>query len=112
MTPIQELNQRFMRDTPMVRMGGIASDLARVTRLASAPTPDLSAVGNVIKEIKYFTEWMAGDLNLDAQEMILSLQRTIAQWKDETLEESLDQIRQKSREWSETILQISGLLKG
>ena len=103
-----ELKKRFLKDTPSMRLGAIASDLARLASLARArQAAEPQAFQNVLFELKLFTEWAADDLSLEVCEMILNLQRKLSRL-DTGCWEGL-RIENEMRRWSDKFLQISGL---
>lgn len=111
MISIDELNERFAKDSVPVRLGGIASDLARLAGLMRSHTNNSSSIENVLMELKLFTEWVAKDINLSAQETVLSLQRNLADWSLNGFTGArLNDIEKQAQNWSGAILDISGLL--
>ena len=111
MIPLRHLEQRFMKDSTPLKLGALASDLARLANLARSREVDVCALQNILTEIKFFTEWVGKEVSLSAQQIILSLQRTLAHWKTEELSaEKCFEIEQESKKWSDVILGIYGLL--
>ncbi len=112
MISIGELKERFSKDPVPVRLGGIASDLARLAGLVRSNANNPSSIENVLMELKLFTEWVAKDINLSAQETVLSLQRNLADWSLYGFENAQsNDIEKQAQNWSNTILDISGLLR-
>ena len=109
MISIADLEKRYKMDPVDVRIGGIASDLARLSSMANTVHPNLSAIKNVLTEIKFFSEWAAMDADLKIQERILSLQRVVTRWKEETIQDHLEEIHKIGIEWSDVMLEMSGL---
>ena len=107
MTSIQSLRERFSRDPLPLQWGGIASDLLRLSSMAHAEKADVAGLQNVLTETKFFTEWLAPQVDLKNQEAILSLQRTLASFSSAQID--LEEFQAKTREWSDKILHISGL---
>ncbi|MGE0886869.1 MAG: hypothetical protein AB7P14_25390 [Blastocatellales bacterium] len=106
--------ERFLRDQLPVRLGNLASNLARIESISRHP--ELSdAAARVLTESKFFIEWTAADANLTQQVELLELQRTLARWElvwDEIWNdpEKLSRIAAEAREWSNNVLELSGLL--
>ncbi|MFN0112117.1 MAG: hypothetical protein ACKVZH_24910 [Blastocatellia bacterium] len=103
-----------MRDPLPVRLGNLASNLARLDSIAKHSTLSESA-SNVVTESKFFIEWTAADASLPQQIELLELQRTLARWGitwDEIWNDSerRSNIAVKARQWSNRILELSGLL--
>lgn len=104
------LYARFMKDSIPVRLGGIASDLARLSGLAQTNSENRRLFQNVLNETKFFTEWTASDLNLDAQEKLLELQRSLSRWSGGPFsKEQLSLVQDEAKKWSQVILSTSGL---
>jgi hypothetical protein len=100
-----------MKDPTPRRLGGIASDLARLSNLAHSPGRDLVAFHDVLTEVKLFTEWTAPDVSLATQKKILALQRALVGWGVRDLPgKRFSSIEQNAEKWSREILKISGLI--
>jgi hypothetical protein len=113
-TKRQKLKDRYLRDALPVRLGNLASNLARI-RSFSSETALNQATIKVLDESKCFIEWTAADAELSLQVELLELQRLLANWRlawDEiwpNLEKRNDVARQASL-WSQRLLERSGLL--
>jgi len=106
------LERRFMKDSSPVRLGNIASDLLRLSKLVRFGSFDTATFDGVLMEVKLFTEWAASGVDLQKQKKILSLQRTMADWSlGRPFKGGSNKIRKDSMRWSRSILEISGLLK-
>lgn len=106
---------RYLRDHLPVRLGNLASNLARIDSISKHPTLSESA-SNVVIESKLFIEWTAADASLSQQVELLELQRTLARWRlawDEIWDDSerRGSIAAEARQWSNRILELSGLLQ-
>ena len=110
MIPRSMLYARFMKDPVPARLGAIASDLTRLSGLTKIDLVNEPLFQSVLNEIKFFTEWAAGDLSLDIQEKLLELQRTLAGWTDPPLHDRPSSVEREAPKWSEEILSMSGLL--
>ncbi len=108
MISLQALKERFAKDPVPLRWGGIASDLLRISSMAHAERLDVPAFRDVLNETKLFTEWIAPDVEPEAQTTILSLQRSLATWSPGGSLPAAD-LEEQAREWSEKILDLSGL---
>ena len=111
MIPRSVLYARFMKDPVSVRLGGIASDLIRLSGLAKTNPANKPHFQSVLDETKFFTEWTAADLSIDAQEKILELQRVLVQWDGRLIShEQLSSVQQEAKDWSEKVLLASGMV--
>lgn len=105
---------RYLRDQLPVRLGNLASNLARIDSISKHPALRESA-SNVVTESKFFIEWTAPDANLSQQVELLELQRTLAHWGRAWNEiwdnpERRNDIASEARRWSNRVLGFSGLL--
>jgi hypothetical protein len=57
MIALAELEKRYTRDPLTVRLGGIASDLGRLSGLAASSANSPQSFISVLTETKLFTEW-------------------------------------------------------
>ncbi|MBI1761193.1 MAG: hypothetical protein HYR56_07125 [Acidobacteria bacterium] len=111
---LQARQQRFLRDPLPVRLGNLASNLARLK--AFAQRPELSeAAQRVVYESKHFSEWAARDADLATQAELRALQRQLARWQcgwaalwpDAQQRAALSDT---ADDWSQRLLACSGLL--
>jgi hypothetical protein len=106
--------ERYLRDPLPVRLGNLASNLARIRSIATRPELG-DAAKRVIRESKHFVEWAGKDAELQVQIELVELQRRLAQWhfKWHEISNDLDKLNSVAEQagfWSEKILQRSGLL--
>jgi hypothetical protein len=107
--------ERYMRDPMPVRLGNLASNLARIRSIAAQP--DLGeAARRVIRESEYFVEWAGKDADLQIQIELVELQRQLARWQFKWHEiwndiERRTSLAEQAGAWSHKILERSGLLK-
>ena len=101
MISIAHLENRFLKDPLPLRLGAVASDLARLSGLQ--PSVHNSIFQNVLTEVKLFTEWAAPDSGLEVQERLLDLQRALARGTSE-------EISKIAGQWADQILGMSGLI--
>src|SRR5215510_885120 len=112
---LEARKERYLRDPLPVRLGNLASNLARIK--STATQPDLGeAAKRVIRESKYFVEWAGRDADLQVQIELVELQRQLAQWQFKWPEIWRDPERRaviaaQAGAWSQKILERSGLLK-
>ena len=110
MKNLASIRERFLRDDTPVRLGGIAANLSRISSfsddLAHGP-----AILDMIEESKWFIEWVAPSLDIDAAARLAEIQISLA-----TIESQLNRgmeashIASQAAAWSEEILNMSGLL--
>ena len=106
--------ERYLRDPLPVRLGNLASNLARIRSIAARP--DLGeAARRVIRESEYFVEWAGKDADLQIQIELVELQRQLARWQFKWQEiwndlERRTSLAEQAGAWSEKILDRSGLL--
>ncbi len=111
---LNEIKERYLRDSVSIRMGGLAANLARVKSF-SRNIENQTAVFNLFEESKHFIEWTAAETEIETMAELVELQIQIAvwqrqwqkNWNDET---SRNAIAQTSAEWSRKVLEKSGLL--
>lgn len=109
MISIDDLRQRFLRDSLPIQWGGIASDLVRLSSMAHAEKVSSGTFRDVLTETKLFTEWLAPEVKPRDQETLLSLQRVLSSWSvDSHLKPA--RVEKEAGEWSGRILKISELL--
>ncbi len=108
---------RFLRDPQPIRLGNIASNVSRIgshlddARLASI-------VMTFIRESKFFCEWAgieAAQDDIETAAVLAALQRQLVQWEHHFDVICADPARRAemarvAREWSDRLLQMSGLL--
>src|SRR5262245_36582956 len=114
MAKLDARKARYLRDPLPVRLGNLASNLARIRSIATQP--DLGeAARRVIRESEYFVEWAGKDADLQIQIELVELQRQLARWQFKWNEiwndlERRASLAEQAGAWSEKILHRSGLL--
>ena len=109
------IQQRYLRDSIPVRLGGLAANLLRIKSFAAQET-SRDAVMGLIEESKFFIEWTASDTLMDTAAQLVELQIQLARWQHNWSQIWTDPIRrqqlaEQSQAWSERVLSLSGLLK-
>src|SRR5437763_379975 len=115
---LSAIRERFLRDSLPVRLGGIAANMARV-RSFSKYEANSGAVSRLIDESKWFIEWTAADFlpgEVDTAAQLVELQIQLAQWQNGWDRRWNDpdqraQVAARSKEWSDRVLAMSGLLE-
>lgn len=106
--------QRYLRDPLPIRLGGIAANLARVASCAESQL-NSRAVVDMIYESKFFIEWAAPTAPIETAATLVELQLALVQWQNTFSKQHSDPavcsvLSKFAREWSERLLQMSGLL--
>ena len=114
MRNLDAVRERYMRDSPAVRLGGLAADLARIKSFSNHPE-HRDLVGSLLEESKFFIEWTAPDADLTVQAELVELQILLAGWHCRWNSiwadgAELRSVADSAQRWSNRILEISGLL--
>lgn len=106
----EAIRDRYLRDPLPIRLGGLASDLARIASFAD-DFVSRDAVTSVMEEGKHFAEWAAPEAPLDIQALLAEVQISLAVWQRRWLAGQRDPLmRTEAQRWSEQLLELSGLL--
>lgn len=110
----ETLKQRYLRDGLPIRLGGIASNLARIKTLSQKATASNVAV-SLVEESKIFIEWTALDADTDTAGELVELQIQLALWQLRWAKiwadpEQRMEVAEQAKIWSDRILERSGLL--
>ena len=114
MNRLEKLRSRYSSDPIAVKLGGLAANLARVASF-SKHDGHRDAVLATLQESKWFIEWTADELNIEKAAELINLQLQMALWQLQSHKEWNDnswrsELIDQSRQWSQRILQMSGLL--
>lgn len=109
------IKDRYMQDDLAVRLGGLAANLARISSFLD-DIRHMQAVNDLVIESEHFIEWTARDAELKDQERLVELQIELAgrqfrlreDWDDESKRR---EIADFAKNWSNEVLEMSGLLK-
>jgi len=115
MNNLVEIQRRFLREGPKMRLGHLASDLSRVASFIEMGT-DGKAVKAVMEEGKFFAEWTAEKVDLEIQILLAEIQCFLAQKESEwDVSFKMDSWRQdvirQVRNWSQELLQRAGFIE-
>ncbi len=115
MATLQEIKHRYMQDHLSTRLGGLAANLARINTF-SRHDANQDAVYGLLNETKYFIEWTAYEAEFEVTAQLVELQIKLASWQQSwssiwNNSEQRQAVAQESREWSDKILALSGLLE-
>jgi len=114
MTPHAAIRERYLRDKPEIRLGGLASNLARIKSFSSHPDHQ-DEVAQLLEESAFFIEWTAGDVPDDDKPILVDLQRLLVRWRRSwhliwPNHNRRDEVAQEAGLWSQRILRLAGLL--
>lgn len=107
MQNLEEIKKRFLKENLAVRLGGIASNLARLESFSRIPN-NKKVIQDLIEESKFFIEWTAPQASLDIQEELVKLQVQLALWGYSRKTKGIVEYADKS---AKKILKLSGLLE-
>lgn len=108
------IRERYMRDDLSRRLGGIASNLARVSSFSSRASSK-DAVYRLVDESKWFIEWTAAEAREEDAEALVALQLELA-WLQRDWERiwanpaTRAALATHAKYWSNRVLRMSGLL--
>jgi hypothetical protein len=110
---LDEKQARFQNEKTSIRLGHIASNLARLRKFCNTAYPQ--AVESVADETMCFIEWTAAEIEPEYAEELVNIQVQLARWKltfdriwsDESERKNMSQ---QASAWSERVLDMSGLL--
>jgi hypothetical protein len=108
------LKERYLRDELPIRLGNLASNLARIkSRCQNIAYRDL--VEGVIKESKFFIEWTAGEAEIEVAAELVELQIQLSRWQYRWHSiwgdpEQRMKVAEQAKIWSDRVLDLSGLL--
>ena len=114
MKNLSRIKERYMGDDLQVRLGGVAANLARIASFSDNPS-HREAVEGLLEESKFFIEWTASEATVEMQAELAQLQVELARWhvrldEDWSNEKARWDMAVAIKDWSETVLKLSGLL--
>ncbi len=109
------IQERYLRDTLPVRLGGLAANLSRIKSFA-AHEANRDAVESLIDESKYYIEWTAVGAEIEVSAELVEVQVQLARWQYQWGQIWFDPVRrgqvaEASGIWSKRVLELSGLLR-
>jgi len=113
MTSWSDRRERYLQDEVVVRLGGLAANLARIESFSDHPGHG-DVVRGLVRESALFIEWTAPELAADQQALLVDLQRALVSWhlawgviwEDENRRVT---VARAAAEWSRRVLDLSGL---
>lgn len=114
MSDLASIRERYLRDEPRVRLGGLAANLARIASF-SDHEKHKDPVRDLIVESEHFIEWTARDTELETQAELVSLQLELARWRarldaDWSNEGVRREMAARAHQRAGEVLALSGLL--
>lgn len=107
MTNLAERKERFLRDPLPLRLGNLSSSLNRISII-----PTNAGRAEIIAECRLFIEWTAAEAEPEVAEDLVEIQRQLTRAKDKLEQPTeLEAFKAKAKEWSNRVLQHSGLLE-
>lgn len=104
----EQMRQRFLRDPWPIRLGNLASDLARI---ASSSDDEYEYVASLLAESKCFAELAAPEVAPDIKAVLTELQTTIESWEQAWVSGApIVAMRSIARAESDKLLRLSGLI--
>ena len=105
---------RYLRDPLPIRLGGLASNLARIKSSVPNPINHDITIG-VLDESKHFIEWTAAEADVDTAAELVELQLQLVRWQRTWATIWPDPIKRQevseiAKHWSDRVLEMSGLL--
>lgn len=115
---LDSLKSQYLQNDTATQLGRLAANLTQIKALAQAGTEEQLAQ-DLIRESQFFIEWIVPSLDLKTElnlaTELVELQRQLSRWKlycSRLWSSSSDrlQIARHSQEWSDRLLNLSGLL--
>ena len=108
------VQERYLRDSVPIRLGGLAANLLRIKSFAGH-ADNRAVVEGLLDESKFFIEWTARDTDIDAAAELVEIQIQISRWQRSWTKIWADpiqrsQVAEQTRVWSDRVLELSGLL--
>jgi len=106
MSNLEVIKKRFLKDDLPIRLGGIASNLARLKSFSQMPN-NKKVISDLIEESKFFIEWTAPAAPLAIQQELVNIQLKLASYQYSVKQK---EIAGSADKWAKRILKLSGLL--
>ena len=113
MNDLECIKQRLMREEPKRRLGHLAADLLRIANFIESGSANEAKP--IIRESKWFAEWIAPEVDLETQQFLVCVQSYLAlkeiQWPFWIRnKQEIEATASAVREWSTELLKRSGLI--
>jgi len=109
------LKERYLRDAVPARLGNLASSIKRLGYFIGKKKYE-ARVQELLLECRLFSEWTAPDAEFEIQAALATLQLELKNWQHDFQNTSdaddwRAEINAACEQWSNRILELSGLLK-
>jgi hypothetical protein len=109
------IRERYLRDGPPTRLGGLAANLLRIKSFADRNGRH-EVVASLIEESKLLIEWTAGEIEADRAAQLVALQVELAGWQllwphVSRDPEARSRVAREAAIWSDRVMEMSGLLR-
>jgi len=110
MRDLTQKRQRFLRHPWPVRLGHLASNLARIGDLARQPQTE-PLLPELLRESAWFIEWSTDEIPLSILVRLADLQRELTRWRQaQPLGAARSVLAFRAHAMSDEVLELSGLL--
>lgn len=114
MKNLAEIRNRYIKEPFNRKLGHLASDLARISTF-SENSMNTRIIKDILEESKFFIEWTAPDAPIETQAILVEIQSKLALWhlyliKNKKFYKEIAEIKELTKNWSNQLLSISGLL--
>ena len=108
------LKSRYLRDDIPIRLGNLASNLARI-KSRCQDADNVKIVESLLQESKWFIEWTAQEAEIEIAAELVELQVQLACWQYNLARNWPDieqrmKVAEAAKIWSDKVLNMSGLL--
>ena len=115
MTKLEKRRIRYLQDPILVRLGGLAANLGRIASFSKNEN-HREVTDSVFQESKWFIEWTVAELDVHQAAELVNLQIQLALWQLQANKKWYDKewrsiLASNSKQWSERLLKMSGLLE-
>ena len=109
-----ESRNRYLSDPVSIRLGNLASNLARIADFAESLQED-DGVPNLLEESISFIEWTIGDAAPEVKKDLRTVRNRLALWQNRLaaiLRNTSERMTliSEARQWAERLLADSGIL--
>lgn len=104
------LKNRYKQDPPQVQVGGLASNLSRISWLMNRQD-GAQKLGAIFRESKHFAEWAAEHTPIEVRGALAEVQIDLALWERRVIRGgSLEGISKEPEGWSRKLLAMVELI--
>ena len=109
------IRDRYLQDSYSIRLGEIATNLARIGTFTGHPA-NKEVVYGLLEETKFFIEWVAAEAEVEVGARLVEMQVQLAVWQldwNEIWSENVERqaIGREASKWSDEVMEFSGLLE-